>query len=390
MAEDREDFAAKDKAIIAGRAGYRCSFPLCRRPTIGPGAGSRETASIGVASHIYSASKNGPRGQGALTPDELRSPENGIWTCEDHAKLIDTSTGKRFPVSTLLAYRSLHEARVLFEMGGVKLPVSWVQCIRVLESPIFAPCQQLELAHVTVLLGDNGIGKSALCEWIASTSSVDSLERWHEADVAFELVIHTPNPHDVVVRLKHGTAEFELDKRPVPFNPLPVAVLTVAASPRREDDESDVHWLTRWLGISRHTLAGLVRAVNKEDNPFVEHAYIEDSEKVTTKLHREESPRSLGMLGASGVLLFVLGLTVIRGRHTSAHTPTLVVLDDVLGQFDDYHRSLIVEKFMREQEFQTVMTVPRTDLLPTEWYGWSLVRVAGKDGAALILAETEQ
>jgi hypothetical protein len=87
-------FAAEQSALnVAGRCAYRCSFPGCDKPTIGPGARSNQTALTGNAAHIFSASPGGapPRGQGNLTEEQLLSPENAIWMCSDHASYVDTN-----------------------------------------------------------------------------------------------------------------------------------------------------------------------------------------------------------------------------------------------------------------------------------------------------------
>src|SRR5438046_8944063 len=77
----RSEFSARTKRIIAGRAGYECSFPGCGRVTIGPGAKSDQIESTGVAAHIFPASPAGPRKVGTLDPANRKSPENGIWLC---------------------------------------------------------------------------------------------------------------------------------------------------------------------------------------------------------------------------------------------------------------------------------------------------------------------
>ena len=59
------------------------AFPGCDRLTIGPGNDPCEVTDVGVAAHIYAAaaSGRGPRGDRALSEDELRSADNAIWLC---------------------------------------------------------------------------------------------------------------------------------------------------------------------------------------------------------------------------------------------------------------------------------------------------------------------
>ena len=86
----RDDFTLGVKAVLAQRAGYRCSKPDCRALTIGPSSERPEAhTNIGVAAHITAASPGGPRYDETLTSEQRRSVLNGIWLCQTHAKAVD-------------------------------------------------------------------------------------------------------------------------------------------------------------------------------------------------------------------------------------------------------------------------------------------------------------
>lgn len=74
---------------MAQRVGVSCSSPTCRKPTSGPHEEANSAVNIGVASHITAAAPGGPRYDESLTPAERRSIENGIWLCQNCAKLVD-------------------------------------------------------------------------------------------------------------------------------------------------------------------------------------------------------------------------------------------------------------------------------------------------------------
>lgn len=86
----RDDFNQKTKDILFRRAGARCSNPNCRKPTSGPHTDADKTVNIGVAAHITAAEKGGPRYDHYMSSEERKSIENGIWLCQDCAKLIDS------------------------------------------------------------------------------------------------------------------------------------------------------------------------------------------------------------------------------------------------------------------------------------------------------------
>lgn len=100
----RDDFTLQTKEILAKRVGMRCSNPSCRKLTSGPRDDPARAVNIGVAAHITAASKDGPRHDSSLSPDARKSIENGIWLCQNCAKLID-SDDQRFTVDMLKEWK---------------------------------------------------------------------------------------------------------------------------------------------------------------------------------------------------------------------------------------------------------------------------------------------
>jgi hypothetical protein len=118
MANVRDDFLAPVRQRLMLSAGARCSNPNCRQPTAGPSDSSAtRTANVGVAAHITAAAENGPRWDAALTPDERKAYDNGIWACASHGTLIDTDT-RRYSVDLLRAWRERAEESARREIEG--------------------------------------------------------------------------------------------------------------------------------------------------------------------------------------------------------------------------------------------------------------------------------
>ena len=90
MANKRDDFSEATKRILALRVAAHCSNPKCKLPTFGPNADPRKATNVGVAAHICAAAKNGPRYDASMSPEERKSPCNGIWLCQRCATLIDS------------------------------------------------------------------------------------------------------------------------------------------------------------------------------------------------------------------------------------------------------------------------------------------------------------
>lgn len=111
----RDDFTKTTKDLIAKRVGYKCSYPGCGILTVAAALGSDKVAVIGVAAHITAASPGGPRYDPYLSSDDRKDHSNGIWLCQNHAKLID-SVEASFPVHELKRWKKLAEERAWQEL----------------------------------------------------------------------------------------------------------------------------------------------------------------------------------------------------------------------------------------------------------------------------------
>ncbi|MHC1771710.1 MAG: HNH endonuclease [Flexilinea sp.] len=117
----RDDFDKKTKDILALRVGSRCSNPNCRKPTNGPQTDESKAINIGVAAHIKAASQSGPRFDTTMTPEERKSIENGIWLCQNCAKLVDNDD-RRYTIGLLIEWKRLSEQAALLEVENLILP----------------------------------------------------------------------------------------------------------------------------------------------------------------------------------------------------------------------------------------------------------------------------
>jgi len=102
--------------MLAKRVGFRCSNPSCRAATSGPSDDPEKVVNLGVAAHITAASEGGPRFDPNLNPDERSNPLNGIWLCQNCAKLVDSDTS-RFSVHHLNSWKYAAEIAAKIELG---------------------------------------------------------------------------------------------------------------------------------------------------------------------------------------------------------------------------------------------------------------------------------
>src|ERR1019366_6293414 len=104
----RDDFKEKIKQTLAQRVNAHCSNPSCRAHTSAPQKNPAKAINIGVAAHISAAAQGGPRFDETMTEQQRSSVENGIWLCQNCAKLVDNDT-LRFSSLTLRKWKAVPE-----------------------------------------------------------------------------------------------------------------------------------------------------------------------------------------------------------------------------------------------------------------------------------------
>lgn len=106
----RDDFSQKTKDTLARRVNFLCSNPKCLLATSGPHSDVDKAVSKGVAAHISAASPGGMRYNETLSADERKGTDNGIWLCQNCAKLIDSDEAQ-FPIALLREWKNAAEAK---------------------------------------------------------------------------------------------------------------------------------------------------------------------------------------------------------------------------------------------------------------------------------------
>lgn len=104
----RDDFSKATIERLAKRAGYLCSNPHCRLPTIGAAPSHEGVVNIRIAAHITAAAPGGPRYDASLTSEQRRHHSNGIWLCQTDGKLVD-SDEVHFTVAVLREWKAQAE-----------------------------------------------------------------------------------------------------------------------------------------------------------------------------------------------------------------------------------------------------------------------------------------
>jgi energy-coupling factor transporter ATP-binding protein EcfA2 len=386
-------FTRPTRVTVAGRCAYRCSFPSCDKPTIGPGARSNQTASTGKAAHIFSASAGGPRGQGGLTEDQLRSPENAIWMCSDHASYVDTNRGEKFPPDLLLSYKALHEARIAREQGGINAPAGWFHELELSESPIFVANTRIRFGKLTVVVGGNGSGKTALCEWLAGLGDPSQLRRWdhpREEQPKLKMQVTYFDPmvkHARIEVTDKDVIQYYFENREVPFYPLKLGLVRLPQYFIREQHEDDnrdeLQLVSDILKVSTSTVRNLIPYVNRHNQGSVKNLRLVDTHDGFTLLadHEGESvARCFRKTSDSQRGKTLIELCVAMARFSAEFLPTILMIEGGILSFDSKNFTKYAEYLLSsEHHFQTILMLieaPRIESI--RWSGWEFARLLGE------------
>ena len=116
---NRDDFTLKVKETLANRVGRRCSNPQCRTLTCCANSNPESVTNVGVAAHICAAAIGGPRYDPKMSSEKRKSIENGIWLCQNCAKMIDNDI-ERYPKELLYIWKNISENEALREVESNK------------------------------------------------------------------------------------------------------------------------------------------------------------------------------------------------------------------------------------------------------------------------------
>lgn len=114
---NRDDFKRDVIRTLQERAGNKCSAPDCRKLTSGPNLNPEKATRIGVGAHITAAAYGGPRFDASLTSAERSSICNGIWLCQNCARMVDVDPN-RYSVHRLLNWKQDAEQEANDEVEG--------------------------------------------------------------------------------------------------------------------------------------------------------------------------------------------------------------------------------------------------------------------------------
>jgi hypothetical protein len=391
----RTKFSPKSRRIIAMRSGYRCAHPECDgRTTVGPARPSDAYEDTGRAAHIFAASKRGPRGHGNLIEEELRSVTNGIWLCAKHADQVDINDGKDYPPSVLLGWKAAHEFRIAREHGAMVHPFGWIESLEIIDTPIFRPNQRLTFANLNVIVGGNGVGKTALCEWLWTLKDSSTLWRWgayptkrnrEYRDVRVAINFRAPARQRLIAEIVGGRTRFSLNGETHPFSPVGYEIVPLRRDRRLdappERYRGDPDYIARALEMGEIEVQALADCVNQTPGVFLkgtrwQETEIEEGQEPLPSLSCRLAgghEHTLQQLSGGEIGAVLLDLVIARARIFSRYRPTLLFIEtDALTLSEDFLSEFLRALASPDIPFQTILV---TTYLGKNWMwgGWQVI-----------------
>lgn len=375
MSNRTADFSQKTKNILAGRAGYQCSHPNCDRITIGPAEDADKISSTGEAAHIYSASKDGPRGQHNLSVDKLKSLDNGIWMCKNHARLIDTNSGDGFSVEQLHSWKYLHEEKIKKHQGRLHRNISWVNSIEIAKSTIFKCSQKIILGKITYIVGkENASGKATLLEILTSLSTYKYLDRWlkDDCELNFEIDFYNPDKSLMSVDIYDKNIKTKINNDIVPFNPISIITQEFTYKTFKwfySHEGDDLVRISELLNVDKTRTKEIISNVGNSKYSFVKNlrfVYEESSEEdeeyysgyyLHADVNGTHKGLSLNQLSGGETSVVLLEIIISKMQIFSKYTPCLLLISLESFTID----KSVISSYMSfllssEIDFQTVIT----------------------------------
>jgi hypothetical protein len=107
----RRNIPQKEIKVLSMLSGGVCAYPDCCKRLVEPGTEMDDAAILAEMAHIVGDSRQGPRGDSAMSDEDRDKHTNLLFVCGDHHKLIDDRP-RTYSVAVLRQMKADHEGRI--------------------------------------------------------------------------------------------------------------------------------------------------------------------------------------------------------------------------------------------------------------------------------------
>lgn len=287
------------------------------------------------------------------------------------------------------AWQDVYE-KIRNKVISITSPV-WINKLKINESPLFAENSKIELAKLTLIIGGNSSGKTALCEWFAGFSDPGYLERWavyQEEGLHMVIEYNDPELHTFAVSIPlNKIPEYKLDETPSSLATLPLKTIfprTITFGNYEEQD--DIELISDAMNIHRYELQNLCEDRAIHESGFIKEICFEkDNERCyllanlqSIKVNR---PILLRLLSEAERYQLMIELGILAAKKFAEMSPTLLILDSGFWKLETkWHKHYTELLTSPAIKFQSVATIYPDEVNSDDsiWTEWSKVQLIGK------------
>lgn len=379
----RENFRKKIRDLIAKRAGYFCSYPGCNTLLIGPSNDANKYTELGECAHIFSASKEGPRGRGHLKDEDLCKVENGIYLCKKHHKIIDSS-GEDYSSDVLLQYKNRHEFFISAKLGNLQYPLMWIEKINIVNSPVFKNLN-INLGKLTLLHGPNGSGKSMIMEILAAIFSKKIYQRWDENKFLIKIKMDNPITKEVTIEIKNKIISYYTNSNDLPFFPYDLDLIYIRSNDDKLKPEKDnINYIANFLNLSRDLIRTIIKTTGVKHGLRTKKIFVTTIRRKPYKIEKllvdfdDKVNWDFDICSYSEKSSIILDIILSYAINLSKFKPVLLLIDWLgFHQFDPILKEKYL-KFINENSYHFQTIIASHDISNFEWDGWVAVELQKK------------
>lgn len=389
MANKRAGFSSQTKETIAKRAAYRCSYPDCNATLIGPGLEPDAVENIGECAHIYAAAGKGPRSNHNLCAEDLKKPENGIFLCSKHHKLIDENEGNKYPAETLMLYKQMHEHKISEELGHINYPLMWIKKITVVESLLLKEELSYDFTKSTIITGTNGAGKSVLMEYIYTALTGRCIIRPENSRVILEIEFSNPVWQKVRCEIDGGEVRYKVGEQNLTFCPFSVEVIYLRDHYGKVKGDL-INRIGAQFGEKREFVKKLIEGAELKHSYLISGIKMETVRKqpyeyVRIKLQKKSDLEGdchwvFGQLSSTEQNSVIIDLIVNYMCKVSRYKNVLFLMDWTdINTFDSGLLSYYFKLFYNSSIYFQTVAAMHTLWQGVDWAGWNMITMSEEE-----------